>query len=102
MKSRISRADLLAVMTAAGVIATTTGSFAADTSTARHPALKVSDKTTSLGSGKENACGKGSCGTDEKGAQAAKDRDKKKPTKKADKPAAEAKDKTEKPKSADH
>lgn len=101
MKSRISGAELLAVMTAAGVI-TTTASFAGETNAGKHPALKVADKTTSLGSGKENACGKGSCGTDEKGAKAAKDRDKKKATKKADKPATEDKSKTDKAKSSEH
>lgn len=39
-------------------------------------AVKATEKTTKK-SGKESACGKGSCGTDEKGAKAASDAHKK-------------------------
>lgn len=97
MKTRLSRQDLIAVLAAAGVVACAQTAFAADSEKAKDPTLKVADKTASPAKGKESACGEGACGTDEKGAAAAKDRDKKKADKKpAAKPKTETKAKEQK------
>lgn len=91
MKTKLSQSDLLAIIAATGIVTCASSALAAPDNTAKTPALKVADKTKpATGGGKDNACGKGACGTDEKGAQAAKDRDKKKDNAKADTTKAKA------------
>lgn len=90
MKTRLSQSDLLSIIAAAGIVTSATAAVAAPDSTAKTPALKVADKTKPAAGGKDSACGKGSCGTDEKGAEAAKNRDKKKADAKADATKAKA------------
>lgn len=108
MKNKLSHTDVLSLLTAAGIVASTGAVIAANptnqSDSSRHSTLKVSEHHRALGSGKENACGKGSCGTDEKGAAAAKDRDKKKsdksPAAKSEKSKGDAAAKDKKPDAA--
>jgi len=68
---KISKTELLAILTAAGVSA---GSMAMAADKSSESALgKVEHGQTNLGT-EESKCGKGSCGKDEKGAAAAKEK----------------------------
>lgn len=72
MRRKLGKTELLALLAAAGVTTCAAQAAKIDSNT-RSTALQVVDQpaNTQLGSGKDSACGKGACGTDESGAKAA-------------------------------
>lgn len=110
MRNRLGTANVIALLAAAGIATTCTANAANNESNnPRTGALKVTEHTAkvhladkkadsskdSKSAGKDSACGKGSCGTDESGAKAATDKHAKKSTK-----AAKSTPKTERKKDA--
>ncbi len=93
---RLSRNEMLALLTVAGVASGTCGAIASDKSTSNISPMGVVEHQSMSRLGSDNACGKGSCGADDKGAADAK---KKHPTKvdqKKDKKADKKADKKSK------
>lgn len=93
---KISKNELLAILAAAGV---TSGSAVLATNLDQNNDINALGKVEHAGAtflGDESSCGKGSCGKDEKGAQAAKEKrakkEVKKTAKKAEKKEAEKKE----------
>lgn len=97
MRRKLGKTEVLALLAAAGV--STCAAQAAKTVDVKESGANslqvIEQPATQLGSGKDSACGKGACGTDESGAKAAaaKHAD---DAKKAKKPAKEVKKTTKK------
>lgn len=100
---KISKHELLAILAAVGVSGSSCA-YAADSNSNDSFGKTGFEKTEQSGPtklGDESKCGKGSCGTDEKGAAAAQEKQKKKEAKKSAKKAEKKSEKKEEKKSAE-
>jgi hypothetical protein len=97
MPKKLAKSDLVAVLTIFGLSMNAVAQ-AADSD--RSQSLSVKDRSQSTKLGSDSACGKGSCGTDEKGAKAAQEKHEKKPAK-AKSHTSKAKTKSEAKKSGE-
>jgi hypothetical protein len=78
MAKKFSTSDIISLLTAAGLVAGT-AAIAADSASGKagKSAISAQEHTPLAGkNGKDNACGEGACGTDEKGAKAAQEKHK--------------------------
>ncbi len=77
MRRKLSRGEVFALLAVAGMSTSVAQAANVDSNEQRpFNSLQVIEQpaSTQLGSGKESACGKGSCGTDESGAKAAQEK----------------------------
>lgn len=89
---RLSRNEVLALLAIAGVAGGTGGVSASDNTTSNISPMGVVEHPSMSRLGSDSACGKGSCGADDKGAAAAKKKHaEKKAEKKVEKKAEEKK-----------
>jgi hypothetical protein len=76
MRRKLGKSEVIALLAAAGVTTCAAAQAAKVDNTTKSGAqsLQVSEKQSRTELGKDMACGKGSCGTDESGAKAAADK----------------------------
>lgn len=88
---KIPKHELLAILAAVGVSGSSCA-YAANLDSNSNDGFGKTEHSGMTKLGDDSKCGKGSCGTDEKGAAAAQEKHKKKETKKVEKKKAEKKD----------